>query len=71
VESQRKLKHELFNAFEEACVENGIPRTKDWHRGDNTGVGYTDGNISKGKRVSAATAFLNPVKMLLNLEIKT
>ena len=70
VENQR-LSWEILSAFEEAAVEFGIPRTDDFNRGNNHGVGYFQVNQKRGVRWSASKAFLNPVKHRKNLTIIT
>ena len=42
-------------------VEIGIPKVEDFNRGDNEGSDYFEINQRRGRRWSAATAFLKPV----------
>jgi choline dehydrogenase len=70
VERQR-LRWDVLDAFAQAAVEAGIPRTEDFNRGDNEGVGYFEVNQRAGIRWSAAKAFLRPVRRRRNLEIWT
>jgi Choline dehydrogenase and related flavoproteins len=49
----------------------GIGRVEDVNSALDGGIGYQPRNVSKGKRQSAAVAFLNPVKHRKNLEIRT
>ena len=70
VEEQR-LSWEILDAFREACLEIGIPKTEDFNRGDNEGAGYFQVNQKRGVRWSAARAFLHPVKKRTNLKILT
>src|SRR4029077_4536493 len=35
-----RIRWELLDRIEQACVETGIPRTEDFNRGDNEGVSY-------------------------------
>ena len=50
----------------------GIPRKQDHNRLDQHGIGYIQVNIdSRGRRVSAARGFLDPVRKRVNLEIRT
>ncbi len=60
VEKQR-LKWEVLDDFAEAAVQAGIPRTRDFNRGDNEGVDYFEVNQRSGWRWNAAKAFLRPV----------
>ncbi len=59
VERQR-LRWDILDAFAEAAVEAGIPRSDDFNRGDNHGVGYFEVNQRAGWRWNAAKAFLGP-----------
>ena len=60
IEKQR-LKWEVLDDFAEAAVQAGIPRTRDFNRGDNEGVDYFEVNQRDGWRWNAAKAFLRPV----------
>jgi choline dehydrogenase len=64
-------KHPLCEAFIEGAVSLGIPRNKDYNGASQEGVTYTQRTINNGLRVSAADAFLNPVKKRKNLKIRT
>ncbi|WP_028714438.1 GMC family oxidoreductase [Paracoccus sp. J55] len=64
-------KSPVLDAFIEGCVENGIPRNADINGPDQFGVAFTQANIAKGKRVSAATAFLRPALSRPNLVLRT
>tara|TARA_B100000686_G_C16737671_1_gene944622 strand:+ start:158 stop:1777 length:1620 start_codon:yes stop_codon:yes gene_type:complete len=70
VENQR-LSWEILTAFEKAAVQAGIPKTDDFNRGDNNGVGYFQVNQKHGVRWNTAKAFLNPIKNRKNLKILT
>ena len=59
VERQR-LRWDLLDAFVEAAQQAGLPRTEDFNRGNNEGVGYFQVNQRAGWRLSAAGAFLRP-----------
>ncbi|HEY7459851.1 MAG TPA: GMC family oxidoreductase N-terminal domain-containing protein, partial [Xanthobacteraceae bacterium] len=67
---------EIVDAWRKAALEHGIPPNDDHNRGDNEGVGYFQGTISKGRRSSAARAFLHPVmhrpnlRLLINAHVK-
>ena len=63
--------HPLCDAFIEACVENGIPKNPDYNGAIQEGVSYSQRTIADGRRMSAARAFLNPVKSRPNLETRT
>jgi choline dehydrogenase len=70
VEDQR-LHWPVLDAVQDACEEAGIPRIKDFNRGDNTGTAYFKVNQRRGIRVTAAKAFLDPVRGRKNLTIFT
>ncbi|MCV2868907.1 GMC family oxidoreductase N-terminal domain-containing protein [Defluviimonas sp. WL0002] len=68
---RQRLRWDILDAIRAALVENGIPLTRDFNRGDNEGVGYFDVTQNKGLRVSAASAFLKPARKRPNLRILT
>jgi choline dehydrogenase len=59
VEKQR-LRWDVLDAFADAAVQAGVPRSADFNRGDNEGVGYFEVNQRSGWRVNTAKAFLRP-----------
>jgi choline dehydrogenase len=70
VEEQR-LHWPILDAVQDACEEVGIPRTRDFNRGDNFGTGYFQVNQRRGIRVTTAKAFLDPIRSRKNLAIFT
>lgn len=70
VERQR-LSWPILDAALAACEALGLPRTSDFNLGDNEGCGYFVVNQRRGARVSAATAFLHPVRGRRNLDLLT
>ncbi|MGE0312409.1 MAG: GMC family oxidoreductase [Lautropia sp.] len=70
VEAQR-LKWDILESFIEAAVQTGIPRSDDFNRGDNFGVGYFEVNQRAGWRWNTAKAFLRPARARGNLQIRT
>ncbi len=70
VEAQR-LRWEILEAFARAAEEAGIPRTADFNRGDNEGVGYFEVNQRRGVRWNASKAFLRPIARRRNLTVLT
>ncbi len=70
VEKQR-LRWDILDAFAQAAVEAGVPRTQDFNRGTNEGVGYFEVNQRKGWRWNATKAFLRPVMSRPNLTVWT
>ena len=61
----------ILDAVREAGVEIGIPKIGDFNRGDNEGSAYFEVNQRRGRRWSAATAFLKPILKRPNLHLKT
>jgi len=61
----------LTDAFIEAGVSLGLERRDDINRLDQEGVGYVAATLWKGRRQSAAEAFLEPAKRRRNLRIMT
>ncbi|MGZ8260027.1 MAG: GMC family oxidoreductase, partial [Caldimonas sp.] len=70
VEKQR-LHWPILDAFAAAAVEAGLPRTEDFNRGDNEGVGYFHVNQRRGIRWNATKAFLRPALARPNLQVWT
>jgi choline dehydrogenase-like flavoprotein len=54
-----------------AAVAAGLERVADLNESDGERIGYTMANISDGRRVSAAAAFLHPVARRPNLTVLT
>jgi len=63
--------HPLCEAFIEGAVSLGIPRNPDYNGTQQEGVAYAQRTIFKGRRISAATAFLRPAMQRPNLDIRT
>ncbi|MCI0584796.1 MAG: choline dehydrogenase [Chloroflexi bacterium] len=61
----------LFGAFFEAVREAGYPLTADVNGYRQEGFAKFDRNIRRGRRVSAARAYLHPVRNRRNLGIRT
>jgi choline dehydrogenase len=61
----------LCEALIQAGVELGLPRREDINGIEQEGIGYFPATIKRGRRVSAARAFLAPVKRRANLTIAT
>ncbi len=70
VERQR-LSWEILDAFREAMVQAGIPKTDDFNRGDNEGCGLFEVNQRRGVRWNATKAFLRPARSRPNLKVIT
>ncbi len=63
--------HPLSEAFIAGAVASGIPRNPDYNSGDQAGVGYFQRTIHRGRRVSAARAFLHPAMQRPGIEVRT
>jgi choline dehydrogenase len=61
----------LCEAFIAGAVSLGIPRNPDYNGATQEGVSYAQRTIHKGRRVSAATAFLRPAMQRGNLHVRT
>ncbi len=62
----------LTAAFIQSGVALGVPHRRDMNGLDQEGIGFSQRNIDRrGRRVSAAKAFLHPVKSRKNLVILT
>ncbi|MBK9080806.1 MAG: GMC family oxidoreductase N-terminal domain-containing protein [Rhizobiales bacterium] len=68
---QPRMRWPILDAMREAAAELGVPPTADFNRGTNFGSGYFDVNQKRGRRWSAATAFLKPVLDRPNLTLAT
>lgn len=63
-------KNPLFKAFLDSAEQAGYPRTDDVNGFRQEGFGVFDRNISRGRRMSAARAYLHPVlKKRPNLDL--
>ncbi|GGE06162.1 choline dehydrogenase [Aureimonas endophytica] len=70
IEKQR-LRWEILEAFAEAAVEAGIPRSRDFSNSDEAGVGYFEVSQRSGWRWNTSKAFLRPVRSRPNLVVRT
>jgi len=61
----------ICDAFIDGVVNMGIPRAPDYNGARQEGVGYFQRTIHKGRRMSAARAFLYPARGRKNLDIRT
>ncbi len=61
----------LFDAFLEAAQQAGYPRTDDINGFQQEGFAAFDRNIRRGRRLSAARAYLHPVMSRPNLDVVT
>jgi choline dehydrogenase len=67
--SRGKTNHPLHKAFIEAGVQAGYPFTDDMNGYQQEGLGWSDMTIHKGKRWSAASAYLRPALNRPNLTV--
>ena len=63
--------HDLCAAELEACVQAGIPRSKDINAGDQEGVTWFQYTIKNGQRHSTAVGYLHPAMGRPNLTVET
>ena len=69
--SKMRAKSDIAEAFIEAAVEMGVPRSDDVNGALQEGVGYFQQTAQNGFRCSSAKAFLKPVRSRSNLEVAT
>jgi choline dehydrogenase len=69
--TEQRIHLPILDKFVEAACEAGLPRTDDFNRGNNEGVGYFQVTQRNGLRWSAAKAFLHPIKQRPNLTLVT
>lgn len=65
------IKSPLFKAFFDSTVQAGYSRTDDVNGFKQEGFAAFDRNVRRGRRLSAARAYLYPVRGRKNLTIKT
>lgn len=68
---QAKGDHPLYRAWLACAQQAGFAPNPDFNGADQEGVGLYDFNIRNGRRVSAATAFLDPIRHRPNMRIVT
>ena len=66
-----RISWEILDAFADAAEQAGIPRTADFNRGDNEGVGYFQVTQRRGRRWNTVDAFLRPAEGRPNLRVLT
>jgi len=69
--SNMRLQRPICDAWVAAAQEAGYPFNPDYNGATQEGVGYFQLTARKGRRCSAAVAFLNPVRNRENLTILT
>ena len=68
---ERRVNWEILDAWRDAAEECGIPKIKEFNRGDNFGNAYFQMNQKRGVRWSNSKAFLRPVMHRPNLTVLT
>jgi choline dehydrogenase len=63
--------HELVEAFIRAAAETGLQRNEDFNGESQEGAGYFQTTSRRGRRCSAAVAFLRPAMKRANLTVMT
>ncbi len=69
--SDMPARRDLCEFLIEAAEELGIPRNDDFNGARQEGAGYFQLTARKGKRCSAATAYLKPIRSRKNLRVLT
>jgi len=69
--SDQRIKLDILEVFMNASEEVGIPKVKDFNKGDNFGCGYFQVTVKNGLRCSTSVAYLKPIKNRNNLKIET
>jgi len=64
-------RHPLSEAFHAAMVAAGVPANDDWNGARQEGVAFNQVMMHDGRRVSAASAYLAPVRRRANLRVVT
>ena len=68
---ERRVDWPVLDAWRDAAAHCGIPKIREFNRGDNFGTAYFQMNQRRGVRVSAAKAFLRPALPRPNLTVMT
>jgi len=69
--ADQRSPHRFSRAFVEACVQAGIARTADFNGAEQDGCGLYQVTQRRGRRHSAAGAFLHPAMSRPNLTVET
>ncbi len=69
--SAPRVRWDLLDAFRAAAEQAGIKSIPDFNRGDNEGICAFHVNQKRGRRWSAASAFLKPALRRANLRLET
>src|SRR5687767_5067875 len=63
-------RHELCDAFIDSAAALGIPRNPDFNGAKQEGTGYYQATVRRGRRSSAATAYLRRAEKRPNLQLE-
>jgi choline dehydrogenase len=66
-----RYRNPLSDVFVEAATQCGLPRNPDFNGSSQQGVGFYQVTQRRGRRCSAAVAYLRPAARRANLEIRT
>ncbi len=66
-----RVRWDILDAVRDAAEAAGIPKIDDFNTGDNEGSSYFQVNQKRGRRWSAARAFLKPALSRPNLRLET
>ena len=66
---ERRVNWEILDAWRDAAAEFGIPKIKEFNRGDNFGNAYFQMNQRRGVRWNATKAYLRPAETRPNLTV--
>lgn len=66
-----RVRWPVLDVWADAAAECGIPRIREFNRGDNFGCAYFQVNQRRGTRVSMARAYLKPILHRENLRLQT
>jgi choline dehydrogenase len=66
-----EYRHVLSDAFRAAMIASGVPDNADYNGATQEGVAFNQVTMHAGRRVSAASAYLAPVRHRANLDVRT
>ena len=69
--SDMPLRDELTAAFQQSCIDIGIPANDDYNAAEYEGVAYLQLSTRNGRRCSTAVGYLRPARSRPNLRIVT
>ncbi|MGO1074960.1 GMC family oxidoreductase [Inquilinus sp. CA228] len=69
--SDQRFTHPLSKVWLQACQQAGLPWNPDFNAGDQFGCGLYQITARRGRRSSAAVAYLKPARKRQNLQVRT